>query len=269
MQQRDARAEVAGGELAAVLTLFVAHTDEGVFVLKRGDLISEMASREGKWDVHVLKAAGQAARVRHGTAVDVGAHFGLISVPLARRFDRVLSFEPNGFNASLLRANAALNSRANIECYEEALFSHATRVSLAPDDKQEIPVPLTPEGALNIRAAVNLGAYSFHPGGAGLYPRDARTLDSFCLEDLAFLKVDTQGADGEVLMGAMQTIARCRPWVLFEWEEHLSAGFSVGFAEVAARFADLGYDLRVLWRHNEKQIDYLATPAGAQPGEPE
>lgn len=269
LQQRLARAEAAGGELAAALTLFVAHTDEGVFVLKRGDLISEMASREGKWDAHVVQAADRAAHVRRGTAVDVGAHFGLISVPLGRRFDRVLSFEPNGFNASLLRANAALNGRTNIACYEEALFSHATRVSLAPDDKQEIPVPLTPEGTLNIRDAVNLGAYSFHPGGAGLYPRDARALDSFDLDDLAFLKVDTQGADGEVLMGAMQTIARCRPWVLFEWEEHLSAGFSVDFAEVAARFAELGYDLRVSWRHNDKQIDYLATPAGAQPGNAE
>lgn len=262
-QQRLARAEAAEGELAATLTLFVGRTNDGVFVLKRGDLISEMATRHGKWDGHVLEVADEARRSRRGGAVDVGAHFGLLSVPLARRFDWVRSFEPNGFNASLLRANAVLNGHSNITCYEEALFSHEARVSLAPDDKQEIPVPLTEEGELDIRAAANLGAYSFHPGEAGLYPRDARALDSFNLQDLAFLKIDTQGADGEVLMGAMQTIARCRPWVVFEWEEHLSAGFSVSFAEIEARFADLGYELDVLWRHNDKQIDYLAKPVDA------
>jgi FkbM family methyltransferase len=252
----------ACGELANALTLFVGSTDEGVFILKRGDLISDMASRSGKWDPHVLKAADLAARTRRGTAVDAGAHFGLVSVPLARRFNRVISFEPNGFNVSLLRANAALNGLGNIESHNAPLFSRPARLSLAPGEEQEVPMPLTSDGGLDIRTTLNLGAYRFHLGNAGLYAGDARALDSFEIADLAFLKVDTQGADGEVLMGAMDTIGRCRPWVVFEWEKHLSAAFSISFAEVTARFAALDYDVRVLWRHNEKQIDYLAIPAG-------
>jgi FkbM family methyltransferase len=252
--------------------LFLSRTHDGIFVLKEGELISDTAAQEGEWDVHILRAASAAAEAarqrlpggRAGRAVDAGAHFGLLTVALARRFDAVTSFEPNEFNASLLRSNVALNDLGDkVEIRRAALFSHRTQLSLAPSEEQEIPLPLDAEGEFDPLSASNLGAYSFTEGGSGMSSAPAYPLDELALDDLAFLKIDVQGADGEVLMGARDTIRRCRSWIVFEWEDTLSRAFGVTLEQMQAELRDLDYIFRVLKRHNEKQVDYLAVPAAA------
>jgi FkbM family methyltransferase len=250
--------------------LFLSRTQDGIFVLKEGELISDTAAQEGEWDVHIVRAATAAAEVarlrapggRPGRAVDAGAHFGLLTVALARRFDAVISFEPNEFNASLLRTNVALNDLGEkVEIRRAALFSRCTELSLAPSEEQEIPLPLDAQGVFDPLSASNLGAYSFTEAGSGMSSASAYPLDDLALDDLTFLKIDVQGADGEVLMGARETIRRCRTWIVFEWEDTLSQAFGVTMEEMKAQLRDLSYTLCVLKRHNEKQVDYLAVPA--------
>ena len=43
-----------------------------------------------------------------------------------------------------------------------------------------------------------------------------RTLDSFDLAECQFIKIDVEGHELEVLNGAKETLARCRPTVLVE-----------------------------------------------------
>ncbi|MBN9020526.1 MAG: FkbM family methyltransferase, partial [Rhizobiales bacterium] len=237
--------------------------DEGLFVLKTGDLISETAIRTGHWDPHILRAADRVAALRpEGRGVDAGAQFGLLTVPLARRFARVTSFEPNRYSASLLVANVALNGLSDrVAICRDALFSRATQLSLAQPSRQEIPLSVTPEGQFDPAATSNIGAYSFAERGTQIYESNAVALDSLALDDVAFLKIDVQGADGEVVMGALATIERCRPWVAFEWEEALSRNFGTSLAQVIQAMEARGYRVAVLHRHNEKQADYLAFPS--------
>jgi FkbM family methyltransferase len=255
--------------LAPQHELFLTSAQAGIFLLQRGDLISDSVRRDGVWDPHiVLVAERAAAAIRRRSdagpsllAVDVGSHFGLLTVAIAPFFDRVISFEPNLFNATLLRANVLLNGLAGkVEVRREALAAVAGSVSLAPSDRQEIPLPLDDHGIFQPGHARNLGAYSFVADGTGLSEAIARPLDSLSLSNLAFLKIDVQGGDGAVLAGATETIARCRPWVVFEWEKHLCQAFGVEFVQVQDQFHLAGYHLQVLHRHNEKQIDYLAVP---------
>ena len=141
-------------------------------------------------------------------------------------FDRVISFEPNIFNVTLLRANVVLNGlESRVEIRREALAAHEDSLSLAPSDRQEIPLPLDDQGQFAPGATSNLGAYSFVHDGTGLSEVRAIPLDKLTLDGVAFLKIDAQGADGAVLLGAMDTIARCRPWVVFEWERMLAKTF--------------------------------------------
>ena len=249
--------------------LFLATAGDSAFLLKSGDFISETVRRDGEWDTHITRVAALAAGTvgaRAGSrtalrALDVGGHFGLVSVPLADLFDHVISFEPNVFNAALLRANVLLNGLAGkVEVRREAVGASTGHVSLAPADRQEIPLPLDEHGRFSPRLSSNLGAYSFVQDGTGLSAAPATTLDALGLHDVAFIKVDVQGADGAVLLGGMETIARCRPWLVFEWEEALSQPFGVTFDEVASRLQSAGYTLRVLYRHNQKQVDHLAVP---------
>ena len=121
-------------------------------------------------------------------------------------------------------------------------------------------MPLSAEGAFDGLGASNLGAYSFVENGSGLSRVRARALDSFQLADVGLIKIDVQGADGEVLAGARDTLARCRPVVVFEWEELLARNFGVSFQTVVESLNGLNYKLEVLKRSSEKQVDYIARP---------
>jgi FkbM family methyltransferase len=188
-------------------------------------------------------------------------------MPLARLFENVHSFEPNDFSFRVLRANVVLNGVTNVVLHNHGLFSHETVLSLAPPSQQEVELRMDAEGRFDGHASDNLGALVFSEEDTGRFRHDARTLDSFWLEDVAFIKVDVQGADGEVLMGALGTIERCRPVIVFEWEEHLSKSFAVTLATVRERIETLGYVVTVLRTHNEKQVDYVARPVTAAPTE--
>jgi Methyltransferase FkbM domain len=69
-----------------------------------------------------------------------------------------------------------------------------------------------------------------------------------------------QGADDEVIRGAADTIRRCRPIIVFEWEALLARQFSVTLDDVRSMLSDIGYTIEVLKTHNEKQTDYVARP---------
>ncbi len=154
----------------------------------------------------------------------------------------------------------ALNGLKDVACINEAIYSECVEVSLARTEKQEIPLPLSADGSFDGWSATNLGAYSFSPDGSGIFRALARTLDSYNLNDLAFLKIDAQGADGEVIAGASETIRRCRPVIVFEWEEELSKNFRVSKADVHRQLESDGYAIEILKEHNSKQRDFLAIP---------
>jgi hypothetical protein len=120
---------------------------------------------------------------------------------------------------------------------------------------------LGPDGSFDGWSATNLGAYSFSPNGCGLFRTPARTLDSYNLNDLAFVRIDAQGADGEVIVGAAETIRRCRPVIVFEWEDELSKNFRVSKADVERQLESEGYSIEILKEHNPKQCDFLAIPS--------
>jgi FkbM family methyltransferase len=242
--------------------IFLTNIDAGVFLLKSGDLISELVAFQGCWDSHLTPVLEDIARKRQGTAVDVGAHLGLLSAAMAKHFQRVISFEPNDFNYRLLVANMSMNRLLHVECNKTPLFSRSVQLSLGRHEDQEIPLPIKSNKAFDGFAASNLGAYSFTEDGTGIFPATARTLDSYELEDLVFLKIDTQGADGEIIRGAVETIRRCRPVVVFEWEELLSRKYETSLEDVMRLFREANYNVDLLKQTNEKQSDYIATPRG-------
>jgi FkbM family methyltransferase len=247
---------------AARPKLFLTTTDAGVFVLKSGDVISEFVALQGCCDSHLMPILEDVARKRQGTAVDVGAHLGLLSAAMAKRFRRVISFEPNDFNYRLLVANMSINRLLHVECNKTPLFSKAVQLSLGKPEDQEIPLPLKSTKDFDCLQASNLGEYSFTQDGTRISPATARTLDSYALEDIAFLKIDTQGADGEIVRGAIDTIRRCRPVVVFEWEELLSRKYETSIEDVMHLFQEVNYRVDLLKKINDKQSDYIATPRG-------
>ena len=73
--------------------LFLTHVSDSLLILKEGEYISDTAARNGFWDKHIMDVIDEVAGTRPSCAVDVGAHLGLLTVVMAKRFARVFSFE--------------------------------------------------------------------------------------------------------------------------------------------------------------------------------
>ncbi len=264
-------------------------TPDGVFLLKASGSGAEAADDGAAQggaarDAQIVNVAVWAAETVRGRAapagpllgIDVGAQVGLVSVALARLFDRVLSFEPDALNATLLRANVLLNGLdSRMEVRREVLAAHEGSLSLAAGEhhplaageQHEAAPPQDGQDAWVPGVASNLGASSLVQDGTALSQAKAMPLDRLSLDGVAFIRIDAQGGEGTVLLGAMQTLARCRPWVVFTWDQALADAFAVPFDEVEMRLGGIGYRVRVLRRHGAR-VDYVALPqdeAGAVP----
>lgn len=131
-------------------------------------------------------------------AIDGGAHVGTWSRLLSPRFARVLAFEPSADTFEALTANMATFACANVELNNLALGSTRGKVSMTLDGR----------GA----QLKNTGARYTTDGG------EVRriTIDSLALPSLGLLKLDVEGSEFAALLGARETLLRCKPVVLFE-----------------------------------------------------
>ena len=66
----------------------------------------------------------------NSVAMDVGAHIGTFSIPLARWFKKVIAFEPSPETHALLVKNIALNRLTNVASPQKGLGSVAGHASL-------------------------------------------------------------------------------------------------------------------------------------------
>tara|TARA_X000001382_G_scaffold37503_1_gene25041 strand:- start:20927 stop:21559 length:633 start_codon:yes stop_codon:yes gene_type:complete len=126
--------------------------------------------------------------------IDVGGNVGRWSVDFAKHFDTVSAFEPAPYH---------------IECFEK---------NCAPYPN----VKLYPYGLSNTNKKGNLEvAVEHHLGSTRVIPSDdgtieLKTLDQHGFTDVDVLKVDVEGLEIDVLQGAEQTIAKCKPIIVIE-----------------------------------------------------
>jgi FkbM family methyltransferase len=172
---------------------------------------------------------------RGGTAVDVGANQGVFAFALSDIADRVVAFEPNPDYARFARW--MLRGRATL---------HAVALSDRPD-RATFYVPLSDDGMV-LHLAGNLKQTHTQFRDSRTYEVEVRTLDSFGLVDVTFIKADVEGSEREVLDGARDTIARDRPMILLEL---LSGTHADPGRYTAAICEAFGYDAFVV-QHGER-----------------
>jgi FkbM family methyltransferase len=169
---------------------------------------------------------------RGGTAVDVGANQGFFAYALAQVADRVVAFEPNPDYA--LFARWMLRGRATV---------HRLALSDKPG-RATFYVPVDHDGMV-LHLAGSLKRTHAQFARNRTYQVEVRTLDSFGLTDVRFIKVDVEGSEREVLDGARTTIMRDRPALLLEL---LSGTHQDPGAYTAAICDAFGYDAVIVQR---------------------
>jgi FkbM family methyltransferase len=135
--------------------------------------------------------------------VEVGANLGAHTVLLARlagASGAVLAFEPQPILFQVLCANLVLNQITNVVAEQKGLgrkpgFAH-------------IPV-------LDYGANLNFGGLSLDMVTEGERV-PVQILDSYRLHQCAFIKIDVEGMEAQVLEGAAETLHRLRPVLYVE-----------------------------------------------------
>ena len=135
--------------------------------------------------------------------VEVGATLGAHTVLLARlagAAGAVLAFEPQPILFQIMCANLALNNITNVVAEQKGL---GRRAGFA-----HIPV-------LDYGSNTNFGGLSLELVDQG-EKVPVQTLDSYHLNQCAFIKIDVEGMEFQVLEGGAQTIDRHRPVMYIE-----------------------------------------------------
>jgi len=142
--------------------------------------------------------------VRPGDIViDAGANIGAHTVALARLVGEtgaVIAFEPIRFLAQLCAGNVALNGLTNVFIYQLALGAQV--------DELRVPV-------LDYTAEDNFGGV---PLGHWMQGErvNVTPLDAIDVPRCAFMKIDVEGMEEQVIRGAAMLIAKHRPVLYVE-----------------------------------------------------
>lgn len=135
---------------------------------------------------------------RRRVALDVGANVGLWSRQLMKHYDVVHAFEP------LAVARKAFER--NVPAGKNVLLHHC-----ALGDR---------DGTTQLTTNHETTFKTYVRGGNGdVY---LKRLDSFSFENVDFIKIDCEGFDYYVLQGALETLLRCMPAVVFEAKPNVS-----------------------------------------------
>lgn len=170
--------------------------------------------------------------------IDGGALFGEHTLALAELCPagHVLAFEPQRIPFQMLCGNCQLNSTDNVDAEHVALGALAgyTRIP-----------PLSPYSDAPWGVAVTGG-----PVGDRV---PVRTIDSYELKRLDFVKLDLEGSEPDALLGGLSTFRRCRPVLYVE--------FNYNRAAILAALEMAGYPS--IWRHFApvaREPNYLGAP---------
>jgi FkbM family methyltransferase len=191
--------------------------------------------RYGEVELHLLEFLCR----RNADALDIGANDGSYVHYMRRHARHVVAFEPMPTLAAALRRKFP----RGVTVQEMALSDHKGSI--------ELRMPVVDGVVVTGCATVSDNASATYPDYQGVDVPMER-LDDVYSGNCGFIKIDVEGFQQAVLDGAVETIKRCQPRMLVEFEERLSPG---GIGRGRAFFDKLGYRGLFVHQGQLKPID--------------
>jgi len=137
--------------------------------------------------------------------IEVGANIGALTIPLSRRCKKVFAFEPQPQNYDLLSLNLKVNGISNVDIFPYAVG--------ATDAVVNIPTFAELDADHGV-----IGDYGGFEVGSGSIQVQQRMLDDMKIiaGKIAFIKMDCEGSELNVLLGAAKLISRDSPLLYVE-----------------------------------------------------
>ena len=170
---------------------------------------------------------------------DIGANLGLHTLYYSAVADQVVAFEPAPQTYRRLLENLALNDRSNVLTWNAALSDRSEMLDFLDNG-------ISQTGTLVTNAA--------HARNFQKIRVQAYRLDDLDLPAPDLVKIDCEGAELQVLRGAIRTLRKHRPVVHLEVHPLLG----VAEAEVQEFLRSAGYSVES--RRKGDEMHYLCTP---------
>ena len=149
--------------------------------------------------------------------VDVGSHVGFWSKDFTELFEYTYAFDPIPQVRECYVKNI---TNSNYTLYPYGLGSV----------NQKIKVLYYPEETGNT-----------HASNEGNYEIEVRTLDSFNLEDIDYIKVDAEGYEIEVVNGAKNLIEKYKPFIHIEAKKKVMVKQNITMTSIEELFESINY----------------------------
>jgi FkbM family methyltransferase len=198
-------------------SLEIVETQFGNFVIDEYDLIGNYIKNQKVWEYHLYELYSQMIN-RESYCIDAGANLGFHTIQFGNLGKKVYSFEPQSYVYNQLCANILFNGLDNvIEAY---------KLGLGEEDENK--------QMWNIEHENWVGNGYHNWGGRGIIqdtldPERANnnefreedvikviTLDSLNIFKCDLIKVDVQGYELKLFMGAQKTINTFKPIIFLE-----------------------------------------------------
>lgn len=156
--------------------------------------------------------------------LDIGAAFGSYTLPALKRGCKVIVISPPTVEMIGLKLNLELNNFTNVKMFEKAAFSNYGYIN--PWTRHFVRWSHQIPSEYKTRKPSNNDS---HTNNAGNHPYDyyfrTCTVDKILKNGVNFMKIDVEGAEVDVLVGAKNTIRRNNPYILVE--NHLQFDASI------------------------------------------
>lgn len=167
------------------------------------------------------------------TVVDLGANFGQMTVCMSNLVGpsgKVISIEAEPFAVLVLNENIKENQCKNVSIVHTAIWSESNKLVSQPQP--------------DLLRFESYGSYEIDPEAKSGVLIRTKTLDEICSnENISFIKSDVQGSDLHALMGAKETINRCKPLIVFEFEQIFENKFSHTFQDYLNFIESIDYKI--------------------------
>ena len=132
------------------------------------------------------------------TYVDIGADTGTTSTPFLEQFKKIIAFEPNPESFQELSKNL------QIESYDVALSNF--------NGTADLTIPLNGKNQWGTIADDRIAIWD----EVTKTTVSVNTLDSYNFENIDFIKIDVEQGEYGVITGALETIKKWHPTIIFE-----------------------------------------------------
>ena len=149
--------------------------------------------------------------------VDVGSHIGFWSKDFTELFNHTYAFDPIPQVRECYVKNI---TKSNYTLYPYGLGKEEKKINVLNNPKETGNTHASDKGNLDV---------------------EIKTLDSFNLENIDYIKIDAEGYEIEVVEGAKKLIEKCKPFIHIEAKKKVMVKQNITMTEIEELFKSINY----------------------------